>query len=168
MPPGQGIRIIGDAPIFVAHDRAAAGRVARCFVRNPTGSPSLVAGVPPDYFRRHRPAVGESALYRWDTLAAEGYTWWIDRLRTVLSHGRRATPGPLPGLRRVLGHPGDAPKRRPGRWEPGPGIPFFTAVEHVLGRLPIIAEYFGVITPDVVALRDHFGFPGMPRAAIRL
>lgn len=94
-------------------------------------------------------------------MAADGYAWWIERLRAALSVVDVLRLDHFRGFAGYWAIPGDAPTAETGTWEPGPGIPFFTAVEAALGRLPIIAEDLGVITPDVVALRDHFGLPGM-------
>jgi len=157
---GKGIRVIGDAPIFVAHDSADCWAHRELFYLKPDGQPLVVAGVPPDYFSATGQRWG-NPLYRWDVLAATGYTWWIDRLRAVLATVDVLRLDHFRGFAGYWAIPGDAPTAETGSWEPGPGIPFFEAVEQALGRLPIIAEDLGVITPDVVALRDRFGFPGM-------
>jgi 4-alpha-glucanotransferase len=156
----KGIRFIGDAPIFVAHDSADCWARRELFYLEPDGKPSLIAGVPPDYFSATGQRWG-NPLYRWDVLAAEGYRWWIDRLRTVLATVDVLRLDHFRGFAGYWAIPGDAPTAEKGRWVPGPGVPFLAAVERALGRLPIIAEDLGVITPDVVALRDRFGFPGM-------
>jgi len=157
---GKGIRIIGDAPIFVAHDSADCWARRELFYLTPDGQPMFVAGVPPDYFAATGQRWG-NPLYRWDAMAADGYAWWIERLRAALSVVDVLRLDHFRGFAGYWAIPGDAPTAETGTWEPGPGIPFFTAVEAALGRLPIIAEDLGVITPDVVALRDHFGLPGM-------
>ncbi len=157
---GRGIRIIGDAPIFAAHDSADCWAHRDLFYLRPDGQPTLVAGVPPDYFSATGQRWG-NPLYRWDVMAADGYAWWIERLRTVLATVDVLRLDHFRGFAGYWAIPGDAPTAERGRWEPGPGIPFFAAVERALGRLPIIAEDLGVITPDVVELRDRFGFPGM-------
>jgi 4-alpha-glucanotransferase len=156
----KGIRIIGDAPIFVAHDSADCWAHRDLFWLQPNGEPALVAGVPPDYFSATGQLWG-NPLYRWDVMAADGYQWWIDRLRLVLSTVDVLRLDHFRGFAGYWAIPGDAPTAEIGSWEPGPGIPFFVAVEKALGRLPIIAEDLGVITPDVVKMRDRFGFPGM-------
>jgi len=156
----RGIRIIGDAPIFAAHDSADCWAHRDLFYLEPDGQPTLVAGVPPDYFSATGQRWG-NPLYRWDVMAADGYAWWIERLRTVLATVDVLRLDHFRGFAGYWAIPGDAPTAERGRWEPGPGIPFFAAVEQALGRLPIIAEDLGVITPDVVALRERFGFPGM-------
>jgi len=157
---GKGIRVIGDAPIFVAHDSADCWERRELFYLKPDGQPLVVAGVPPDYFSATGQRWG-NPLYRWDVLAATGYAWWIERLRAVLATVDVLRLDHFRGFAGYWAIPGDAPTAETGSWEPGPGIPFFEAVEKALGRLPIIAEDLGVITPDVVALRDRFGFPGM-------
>jgi 4-alpha-glucanotransferase len=156
----KGIRIIGDAPIFVAHDSADCWAHRELFWLKPDGEPSLIAGVPPDYFSATGQRWG-NPLYRWDVMAADGYRWWIDRLRMVLATVDVLRLDHFRGFAGYWAIPGDAPTAVTGRWEPGPGLSFLVAVERALGHLPIIAEDLGVITPDVVALRDHFGFPGM-------
>jgi 4-alpha-glucanotransferase len=156
----RGIRFIGDAPIFVAHDSADCWARRELFYLKPDGRPSLIAGVPPDYFSATGQRWG-NPLYRWDVLAAEGYRWWIDRLRMVLATVDVLRLDHFRGFAGYWAIPGNAPTAEKGSWVRGPGVPFLTAVEHALGRLPIIAEDLGVITPDVVALRDHFGLPGM-------
>ncbi len=154
------IKIIGDAPIFIAHDSADCWSHPDLFCLAPDGKPLFVAGVPPDYFSPTGQRWG-NPLYRWDVLAEQGYQWWIDRLRMVLSTVDVLRLDHFRGFAGYWAIPGEAPTAETGRWETGPGIPFFTAVEQALGRLPLIAEDLGVITWDVVALRDHFGYPGM-------
>ena len=156
----KGIRIIGDAPIFVAHDSADCWAHRELFFLEPDGKPALVAGVPPDYFSATGQLWG-NPVYRWDVLAADGYRWWIDRLRQVLTTVDVLRLDHFRGFAAYWAIPGDAPTAETGTWEPGPGIQFFAAVKRALGKLPIIAEDLGVITPDVVKLRDRFGFPGM-------
>ena len=156
----KGVRIIGDAPIFVAHDSADCWAHRELFYLEPDGQPSIVAGVPPDYFSATGQRWG-NPLYRWDVMAADGYAWWIERLRAVLATVDVLRLDHFRGFAGYWAIPGTAPTAETGAWEPGPGIPFFEAVERSLGRLPIIAEDLGVITPDVVAMRDRFGLPGM-------
>jgi 4-alpha-glucanotransferase len=156
----RGIRIVGDAPIFAAHDSADCWAHRELFYLAPDGRPTLMAGVPPDYFSATGQLWG-NPLYRWDVLAATGYAWWIDRLRTALSLVDVLRLDHFRGFAGYWAIPGDAPTAETGTWEPGPGAGFFTALQDALGSLPFIAEDLGVITPDVVALRERFGFPGM-------
>ena len=156
----QGIRIIGDAPIFVAHDSADCWAHRELFYLEPDGRPLLVSGVPPDYFSATGQLWG-NPLYRWDALAADGYLWWIERLRVVLRLVDLLRLDHFRGFAGYWAIPGDAPTAETGEWRPGPGAAFFDAVQAALGPLPLIAEDLGVITPDVEALRDRYGFPGM-------
>ncbi len=157
---GKGIRVIGDAPIFVAHESADCWAAPELFWLRPDGRPSFVAGVPPDYFSATGQLWG-NALYRWDVLTADGYRWWIERLRLLLATVDLLRLDHFRGFAGFWAIPGDAPTAETGHWEPGPGVPFFAAIQQALGRLPLIAEDLGVITPDVVRMRERFGFPGM-------
>jgi 4-alpha-glucanotransferase len=156
----KGITLIGDAPIFVAHDSADVWSHPELFFLDPQGRPEVVAGVPPDYFSPTGQLWG-NPLYRWQAHRASGYTWWIDRVRSVLGlvdllrldHFRG-----FAGYWRVRGKAKTAEK---GRWVRAPGMDFLRHLQAALGELPIIAEDLGVITPDVVKLRETFGLPGM-------
>ncbi len=156
----RGIRIVGDIPIFVAHDSADVWTHPRLFKLNEDGSPRVVAGVPPDYFSATGQLWG-NPLYDWEHMQADKFRWWIARvssmLRTVdilrIDHFRGfAASWEIPG--------GDRTAER-GRWVNAPGRELFRAIRAALGDVPILAEDLGVITPDVEALRDDFGFPGM-------
>jgi len=156
----KGITLIGDAPIFVAHDSADVWSHPELFFLDPDGRPEAVAGVPPDYFSPTGQLWG-NPLYRWQAHKANGYTWWIARVRSVLGlvdllrldHFRG-----FAGYWRVSGRAKTAEK---GRWVRAPGMDFLRSLQGALGELPIIAEDLGVITPDVVKLRETFGLPGM-------
>jgi 4-alpha-glucanotransferase len=157
----KGVKIIGDVPIFVAHDSADVWANPRLFFLDENGQPSVVAGVPPDYFSPTGQLWG-NPLYRWKVHRAEGYRWWIDRIRSVLNlvdiirldHFRG-----FAGYWRVSGKARTAEK---GRWVSAPGKDFLRALQKALGGdLPFIAEDLGVITPDVVELRQRFNLPGM-------
>ncbi len=156
----HGIRLIGDAPIFVAHDSADCWTHRELFHLHSDGTPELVAGVPPDYFSATGQLWG-NPLYRWEVAAQTGYAWWIERLRMVFSLVDLLRLDHFRGFAGYWAIPGDAPTAETGEWLPGPGAALFRAAQAALGPLPIIAEDLGVITPDVVALRDEFGFPGM-------
>jgi len=156
----QGIRIIGDAPIFVAYDSADVWAHSELFYLDPNGLPTVVAGVPPDYFSRTGQLWG-NPLYRWDFHKETGYRWWIDRLKAIL---RVVDVVRLDHFRGFAGYweiPFGNPTAEVGRWVPGPGADLFEAVQVALGDLPIIAEDLGVVTPDVTALRERFNLPGM-------
>jgi 4-alpha-glucanotransferase len=156
----EGIRIIGDIPIFVAHDSADVWAHPELFYLDQEGKPTVVSGVPPDYFSATGQLWG-NPLYRWDVHAAEGYSWWLDRFRAVLKLVDFVRLDHFRGFAGYWEVPGGAVNAIKGRWVPGPGKHFFIVVQHSLGNLPIIAEDLGVITPDVVDLRDSFGLPGM-------
>ena len=156
----RGISIIGDLPIFVAHDSADCWAHPELFALDAAGRPALVAGVPPDYFSATGQLWG-NPHYRWEVMAADGYRWWIDRLRATLELVDLVRLDHFRGFAGYWAIPADAPTAETGSWRPGPGAPFFRAVLAALGRLPLIAEDLGVITPDVVALREEFALPGM-------
>lgn len=156
----RGVQIIGDIPIFVAHDSAEVWARPDLFFLDADGQPTVVAGVPPDYFSATGQLWG-NPLYRWDVHAAEGYAWWLARLRAVLGFVDFVRLDHFRGFAGYWEIPGTSPNAIQGRWVPGPGIPFFEWVRQALGDLPIIAEDLGVITPDVVEMRDRFGLPGM-------
>jgi 4-alpha-glucanotransferase len=154
------IRIMGDIPIFVAHDSADVWAHPQIFHLAADGRPSFQAGVPPDYFSATGQLWG-NPLYRWKTLARTGYAWWIDRVRAVLALVDLVRLDHFRGFEAYWEVRGDAKTAVDGRWVKGPGAAFFEALRKALGELPIVAEDLGVITPEVTALRDEFGFPGM-------
>ncbi len=156
----KGIQIIGDIPIFVAHDSADVWAHPELFYLDAEGNPTVIAGVPPDYFSPTGQLWG-NPLYRWDVHAAEGYAWWLARLRAVLSTVDIVRLDHFRGFAGYWEVPGGAETAIAGQWVPGPGKDFFRKVEASLGSLPIIAEDLGVITDDVVELRETFGLPGM-------
>ncbi len=156
----RGVRIIGDAPIFVAHDSAEVWARPDLFYLDEHGNPTVVAGVPPDYFSETGQLWG-NPLYRWEAHAAEGYAWWLARLRTVLKLVDIIRLDHFRGFAGYWEIPAGETTAVNGRWAPGPGAAFFSAVQEALGDLPLIAEDLGEITPDVVALREQFRLPGM-------
>ncbi len=156
----KGIQIIGDIPIFVAMDSADAWSNPGLFYLDEGGKPTVVAGVPPDYFSPTGQLWG-NPLYRWDVHKASGYKWWIERIRATLSTVDIVRIDHFRGFAGYWEIPGDAPTAQTGRWVPGPGIDLFNTIREALGDLPIIAEDLGEITPDVIELRDSLGLPGM-------
>ncbi len=156
----RGVSIIGDIPIFVAHDSADVWSHPELFTLRDDGQPSVVAGVPPDYFAENGQRWG-NPLYRWDAHRDRGYDWWIARLRHTFESFDIVRIDHFRGFAGYWEIPGDEETAVNGHWEPGPGAGFFEAVLSELGDLPIVAEDLGIITPDVHALRDRFGFPGM-------
>ena len=156
----QGIQIIGDIPIFVAHDSADVWANPELFYLDRTGRPTVVAGVPPDYFSPTGQLWG-NPLYRWRVHAQTDYAWWLQRIRAVLETVDIIRIDHFRGFAGYWEVPGKAKTAEKGRWVKGPGKKFFQAVRQALGDLPIIAEDLGVITPDVVDLRESFELPGM-------
>lgn len=156
----RGIRLMGDVPIFVAHDSADVWTDQSLFFLDEHGRPTVIAGVPPDYFSETGQRWG-NPLYRWDVMRDDGYAWWIRRLRHALSDFDLIRLDHFRGFEGYWEIPGDAPTAAGGRWMPGPGASFFRRVHDELGELPLVAEDLGVITPAVDALRDEFDFPGM-------
>jgi len=156
----KGIRIIGDVPIFVAHDSADVWAHPKLFHLDAKGNPKKVAGVPPDYFSETGQLWG-NPLYRWDVMEKDGYSWWMERLRATLQLVDIIRLDHFRGFERYWAVPGTEQTAVKGKWEHGPGPKFFEAVQSSLGNVPIIAEDLGFITPEVEHLRDQFGFPGM-------
>jgi 4-alpha-glucanotransferase len=157
---GLGIKIIGDMPIFVAIDSSDVWAHPDLFYLDENGGPTVVAGVPPDYFSPTGQLWG-NPLYRWDVHKASGYTWWLDRIHAILRQVEIIRIDHFRGFAGYWEVPAGNPTAEHGRWVPGPGADFFNAIQANLGGLPILAEDLGVITPDVVELREQFELPGM-------
>jgi 4-alpha-glucanotransferase len=156
-----GIRIIGDLPIFVAHDSADVWCHPELFQLMPDGSPSVVAGVPPDYFSATGQRWG-NPLYEWEQHRKTGFTWWKQRLQHLLTWTDVARIDHFRGFVACWEIPGDAEDATGGQWVKAPGHEFFLELEKEWGRpLPFIAEDLGVITDQVIELRDHFELPGI-------
>ena len=156
----RSIQIIGDVPIFVAPDSADVWANRDLFHLDPDGRPTLVSGVPPDYFSETGQRWG-NPLYRWEVMAERGYAWWIARTRATL---RMVDIVRIDHFRGFVGYweiPASEPTAVRGRWVSGPGAALFEALQGALGELPIMAEDLGVITPEVIELREQFGFPGI-------
>jgi 4-alpha-glucanotransferase len=156
----KGILIIGDVPIFVAMDSADVWANTELFHLDEEGLPSVVAGVPPDYFSPTGQLWG-NPLYRWEVHAASGFAWWLARLKSVFSLVDVVRLDHFRGFAGYWEVPAGSETAEHGRWVPGPGKSFFDSVMDAFGVLPIIAEDLGEITPDVIALRDELGLPGM-------
>jgi 4-alpha-glucanotransferase len=156
----KGIQIVGDIPIFVAMDSADAWSHPDLFYLDDNGKPSVVAGVPPDYFSPTGQLWG-NPLYDWPKHKLTGYKWWIERIRATLTIVDIVRIDHFRGFAGYWEIPGGASTAEHGRWVPGPGADLFHSIRAALGDLPIIAEDLGEITPDVIELRDMFGLPGM-------
>jgi len=156
----KGVRLIGDVPFFVSPHSADVWAHPELFLLDTEGQPLFVAGVPPDYFSTDGQLWGDP-LYRWETHRRTGYEWWIERVRSLLSRVDVVRLDHFRGFAAAWHIPAGATTAKRGEWRPGPGADFFAAGQSRLGPLPVIAEDLGFITPDVVALRDQFHFPGM-------
>ena len=156
----RGLRVVGDIPIFVAFDSADAWSHPELFYLDEERKPTIVAGVPPDYFSPTGQLWG-NPLYKWEAHAQSGYAWWIDRMRATLQQVDIIRLDHFRGFAGYWAVPYGNPTAEIGEWRPGPGRPLLAALQQALGDLPIIAEDLGVITPDVIELRDSFDLPGM-------
>ncbi|MDP2345458.1 MAG: 4-alpha-glucanotransferase [Deltaproteobacteria bacterium] len=157
----KGVSFIGDAPIYVADDSADVWAHRELFELDDEGQPTHVAGCPPDAFSETGQWWG-SPLYRWDVLKATGHKWWVERIRRQLALTDVVRIDHFRGFAGYWSIPKKAKDARSGVWREGPGQALFDDVQKALGpNLPIIAEDLGVITDDVIALRDRIGLPGM-------
>lgn len=156
----HGVGLIGDAPIFVAHESADVWSSSRFFTLDRAGRATHVSGVPPDYFSKTGQRWG-NPLYRWRTLAGTGYRWWIERFRTLLEHFDAVRLDHFIGFSRYWEVPAAEKTAEKGTWRRGPGQALFDAVRDELGHTPFIAEDLGEVTPEVRRVRDAAGLPGM-------
>jgi len=156
----KGVRLFGDLPIFVAHDSADVWANRSQYYLDAKGRPTVIAGVPPDYFSPTGQRWG-NPLYRWDAMRADGYAWWIRRFRAILSVVDYVRIDHFRGFEAYWEIPAEEETAVNGEWRPGPRHDFFNVVKAELGELPIIAEDLGVITEGVEKLREDFGLPGM-------
>ena len=156
----RGIRLMGDLPIFVAHDSADVWAHPGLFKLRADGRPAVHSGVPPDYFT----ATGQlwkNPLYDWDAMARDGFAWWIERVRHAFTQFDLVRIDHFRGFEAYWEIPADHTTAVQGQWVKAPGNALFEAITAALGPLPIIAENLGVITPEVEALRERHDFPGM-------
>ena len=156
----RGIRIMGDVPIYVAGDSADVWANREIFQLDDHGEPTVVAGVPPDYFSETGQRWG-NPLYRWDLLRQTKFRWWVSRFRAALRFADVVRVDHFRGFAAYWEIPASEPTAMHGRWMPGPGRALFDAVRDGLGDLPLIAEDLGFITPEVHELRRAIGVPGM-------
>ena len=155
-----GIRIMGDIPIYAAHDSADVWANPEMFCLDQNGNPLKVSGVPPDYFSATGQLWG-NPIYRWDVMKNSGYRWWIERLQASLKVFDMVRLDHFRGFEAYWAIPAGEPTAVNGKWVKGPGAELFQALTDRLGPLPVIAENLGVITPEVEAIRRQFGYPGM-------
>jgi 4-alpha-glucanotransferase len=156
----RGIEVIGDIPIFIAHDSADVWANPELFDLDENGNPRTIAGVPPDYFSETGQCWG-NPLYRWDVMERTGFRWWIDRVKFILELVDIIRLDHFRGFEKFWEIPGGATTAVNGRWAEGPGNRFFEVLQESLGKVRFIAEDLGYITPEVHALRDRWEFPGM-------
>ncbi len=157
----RGIQIIGDIPIYVAHDSADVWANPKNFCLNPeTYQPALMAGVPPDYFSETGQLWG-NPVYDWDYLKKTKFEWWVNRFRTLLDYVDIIRIDHFRGLRAYWAVPEGEDTAMNGEWVEAPGDELFEKIREDLGDLPVVAEDLGTITPDVEELRDRFDLPGM-------
>lgn len=155
-----GVRIVGDVAIFVSYDSADVWTHPDIFRLNGSLEPEVVAGVPPDIFSRTGQRWG-NPLYRWDALRSRGYDWWVQRMRWALVTCDIVRLDHFRGFEKCWEIPASEATAVNGRWIDGPGDDLFNALRRELGGLPFIAEDLGFITPEVHALRERLGIPGM-------
>lgn len=154
------IKIMGDLPLFIAHDSADAWANPDQFFLDEHGNPTVVAGVPPDYFSATGQRWG-NPLYRWEKMETEGFAWWMKRLRGLLKLVDIIRIDHFRGLESYWEIPADEPTAINGKWIKAPGDAFFRKIQDELGHLPLIAEDLGLITQAVTDLRERFAIPGM-------
>jgi 4-alpha-glucanotransferase len=151
---------MGDVPIYVAHDSADVWCAPQLFWLDARGNPLRVAGVPPDYFSATGQLWG-NPIYRWELMREQGFRWWIERVRGVLRLFDLVRIDHFRGFEAYFEIAAGEPTAVNGVWVKGPGAALFEALEQAFGKLPIVAENLGNITPEVEAIRERFGFPGM-------
>ena len=156
----NGVTLFGDLPIYIALDSADAWADREILLLDEDGRPKSVAGVPPDYFSDDGQLWG-NPLYDWEQHAANGFSWWITRLRASLELADLIRIDHFRGFESFWSVPADALTARDGAWEPGPGDAIFDAMRDAIGTMPVIAEDLGVITSEVAALRDRQHLSGM-------
>jgi len=157
----RGVKIFGDIPIYVAYDSVDVWAHPDIFcLEEETLRPAFMAGVPPDYFSETGQLWG-NPVYNWERLQETQFQWWVQRIEGMLNYVDLMRIDHFRGFAAYWAVPGDETVAINGEWLEAPGAEFFQILKQDLGELPIVAEDLGVITPDVEALRDQFGFPGM-------
>jgi len=156
----HGVCLFGDMPIYVAYDSADVWANRELFSLDEHGALELVAGVPPDYFSATGQRWG-NPLYRWDRIRETDYRWWVDRMRTQLELFDIIRLDHFRGFEKYWEIPATCETAIEGHWVEGPGTALFDRLQEEFGELPLVAEDLGIITPEVDALRLHYGLPGM-------
>ncbi len=156
----RGVALVGDLPIFIADNSADCWSRQDLYYLGEDGMPTVIAGVPPDDFGPEGQRWG-NPLYRWDRMKTEGYAWWIARVKRAMELCDLFRIDHFRGFAGYYEIPSSSPNAKVGQWVTGPGKALFDAIEGALGKVPVIAEDLGLITPDVIELRDSLGYPGM-------
>ncbi len=156
----KGVKIVGDIPIFISLDSSDVWCNPSQFKLDEQNRPTVVAGVPPDYFSSTGQLWG-NPIYNWENMRRDGFKWWIDRVKATLKTVDVVRVDHFRGFAAAWEVPGGDKTAVNGKWVNVPGRELFNALENAIGDLPFWAEDLGVITPDVEQLRDSFGFPGM-------
>lgn len=156
----KGIQIIGDVPIYVAHDSADVWAQREFFLLDDRGFPKVIAGVPPDYFSATGQCWG-NPIYDWPLHRENGYAWWVERFRAARNLYDLVRIDHFRGFEAYWEIPGNEVTAQNGKWVKGPGAELFRVLQRELGELPVIAENLGSITPEVEAIRTEFNLPGM-------
>ncbi|MFW6057231.1 MAG: 4-alpha-glucanotransferase [Persicimonas sp.] len=156
----RGVKFIGDIPIFVAMDSADVWANREIFQMDEDGNVEEVSGVPPDYFSKTGQKWG-NPLYDWEAIREQNFKWWLDRLQKVLDTVDLVRIDHFRGFQAYWAVPADAPTAESGEWREGPKDALFEAIRDDIGEVPFIAEDLGMITDDVLELRDRHDLPGM-------
>ncbi len=156
----KGISLVGDIPMFVAHDSVDVWANPQYFWLDDSGQPEFVAGVPPDYFS-HTGQIWGNPLYRWSVLRLNDYDWWCERIRSTTTRFDVVRMDHFIGFHRYWEIPADASTANLGQWMEGPGDEFFERLRDQIGEVELIAEDLGEVTPEVRTLANKFGFPGI-------
>jgi 4-alpha-glucanotransferase len=154
------VELVGDLPIYVAHDSVDVWANPELFELDAHGHPLVVAGVPPDYFSESG-QLWSNPIYRWERHSQDGFRWWIERVRRLAQQVDIVRIDHFRGLEAYWEVPSGSETAATGRWVTGPGAALLEALRGALGGLPFIAEDLGVVTPGVQVLLDRFGLPGM-------
>jgi 4-alpha-glucanotransferase len=156
----RGIELFGDMPIFVAHDSADVWSKRHLFLLDADGHPTVVAGVPPDYFSVTGQRWG-NPHYNWAAMQTDGFAWWRARLAAHFEWFDLVRIDHFRGLAAAWEIPAQEPTAIHGKWVAAPGAELLQTIADGMGELPLVAEDLGIITPDVTELRHRFGLPGM-------
>lgn len=156
----KNVHLFGDIPIFVSYDSADVWANRKVFKLDEAGEMLVVAGVPPDYFSETGQRWG-NPHYNWDYLQETGFAWWLDRMKTQLEQFDVLRIDHFRGLEAAWEIPAHEPTAIHGEWVPAPGKLLLSAITAKFGKLALVAEDLGIITPEVEALRDEFHLPGM-------